>query len=110
MGPAPSNVVPLPVKRKWCVLMVRCMDDAQRNYDARWASSCKRVAEETIADRAHCTYSKEECDSYYKPRDPSPNCALPLMLANDLQADVETARGRCSQESKMGTVGNRTRH
>jgi len=78
----------------------KCTDDAERNYDARWASSCKRVAEETIADRANCFYSKEECDSFYKPRDPSPNCALPLMLANDLQFDVEMARDRCRQESK----------
>ena len=45
MGRAPSNVVPLPVKRKWCVLMFRfsvARDGIERYQDT------KRCGYETV--------------------------------------------------------------
>lgn len=54
-----------------------CVGRADETYHATWATSCKRVAEQTLKDRETCTYSKELCNSVYQPRDPSANCALP---------------------------------
>ncbi len=79
-----------------------CLTHATENYNAVWASNCKRVAEQTLADRATCIYSKEMCNSLYQPRDSSPNCALPGLLAKDLNASLDRARDRCLQESKAG--------
>jgi hypothetical protein len=79
-----------------------CVAVAEKNYFATWASNCKSVAERSAANRASCTMSKELCDSVYKPGDPTPNCALPRMLASDIEAALDKARERCLQESKAG--------
>jgi hypothetical protein len=86
--------------------LVNCVGNAEKGYSAVWASSCKRVAEEAVANHTHCLaeklVEKELCDSMYRPSDPSPNCALPRMLASDIEASLDKARSRCLQESKAG--------
>ena len=83
-----------------------CVNLAELNYHTMWAAGCKRTAEETAASHAHCLAQqyadKANCDSWYRPRDPSPNCALPRTAASDINAVLDKARSLCLQESKAG--------
>lgn len=82
-----------------------CTANAQANYSAVWATSCKRIADQSAKSNKDCLTqgsAKSYCDTVYASRDASPNCALPRVLANDLTDQLEKARKLCLDESRAG--------
>ncbi len=83
-----------------------CLNRAEEGYNARWAAGCKRVAENSVRDHANCIsegiLTKAQCNSTYPPHDASPRCALPRVIATELNNSLELARDRCLKESKAG--------
>ncbi len=88
-----------------------CLSRASNNYEASWAAACKRVGDPynslVAKNLADCIskgqMSKKECDLIYKHfEDASPSCALPRVIATDLNADLGKARDRCLQENRAG--------
>ena len=81
-----------------------CLSSASASHDESWAAECRRLADKAVQDHADCLsksrLSKEYCDTAYRARDGSANCALPLKVAADLDGGLTKARNRCAQERK----------
>jgi hypothetical protein len=81
-----------------------CLASAGAAHDAARAAECKRLADQTEADRAKCldklNLPKIYCDASYAPRDPAPACTLPDQAATVLEAELVQARFRCARERK----------
>ena len=81
-----------------------CLDTASTTHDTSWAAECKRLAEKVQQDHDDCLskskLSQEYCNTAYRTRDGSANCALPLKVAADLDGGLTKARNRCTQERK----------
>lgn len=79
-----------------------CVDGARINHDASWAAACKRVADKAAQDHTGClsipNLPQGYCDAAYGTRDPSASCTLPVEMAADLDAALNTARKACLQE------------
>jgi hypothetical protein len=87
----------------------RCLREAQDIYNSDWASNCglrRQEAAQIAQKHARCVADpandKNLCDQHYTVPDASPNCALPRVLATDLEARLNKARQLCLQASKAG--------
>ena len=84
-----------------------CLDSANAARDAARAAECKRIGEKDRRDYANCVdklnLSKTYCDAAYTIRDVAPNCVLPPGIATGLDAELESARNRCLQQSKAAS-------
>jgi hypothetical protein len=76
-----------------------CLASAGTAHDTARAAECKRLADQTDADRANCLdklkLPKIFCDASYAPRDSSPACTLPDQASTVLDAEFAHARFRC---------------
>jgi hypothetical protein len=81
-----------------------CLANAGTAHDSARAAECKRLAEQTDADRANCLdklkLPKIYCDASYAPRDSSPTCTLPDQAATVIDAELAHARFRCARVLK----------
>jgi len=84
-----------------------CLSGASASHDESWAAECRRLAEKAVQDHADCLskskLSREYCDTAYRTRDGSTNCALPLKVAADLDGGLTKARNHCAQERKAAS-------
>lgn len=62
-----------------------CVSGVETDYDYAWANECRRIFQPT------------ETGPRY-----TPNCALPVSIANELNAILERHRDRCLQEVNAG--------
>jgi hypothetical protein len=82
-----------------------CIQTAEGIYNSGWASNCKRIAEQNSKANKDCLTQgtpKSSCDAIYANRDTSTNCALPRVLATDLDDQLDKARKRCLEENRAG--------
>jgi hypothetical protein len=85
-----------------------CIQSAGANYNTGWASNCRRIGEQNAKSNKDCLAqgtAKTYCDNVYSNRDASPNCALPRILATDLNDQLEKARKRCLGSVASTKVG-----
>jgi hypothetical protein len=79
-----------------------CLANASVNRETSWAAECRSIAEHVLANHADCLtrakLSQGYCDAAYRSRDGSPNCALPVAVASDVDGGLTRARRRCRQE------------
>lgn len=76
-----------------------CLDAAQGDYSANWASNCKSNAVAKTTGYNNCLneayMTAATCASVWGSPDDSPNCSLPTALANSLDDGLKNARDEC---------------
>jgi len=79
-----------------------CLAGASVSRETSWAAACKAIAERALTNHADCLsqakLSRGYCDAAYRARDGSPNCALPVAVATDVDGGLTRARRHCQQE------------
>jgi hypothetical protein len=81
-----------------------CVSSVETDYGDSWATACKRVEAQSWSERNDCIARAMRWDvcSTITIHDGSPDCALPVSIASELNAGLERRRDRCLQEVNAG--------
>jgi SPOR domain len=88
-----------------------CLSRAADAYNASRLAACNRPREKIIKDQDDCVklgFPRKVCALAHVVPEASPNCKLPRTVTLSLDADVEKARDRCSEEDKDEPATNAT--
>lgn len=90
----------------------RCIDWAQRDYDADWAAACKTLAATRAKELKDCLSDKTVttnpylgpgyCKRMYADAESSPECTLPRAQADSINAAHKQQQQRCATEARLG--------
>ena len=81
-----------------------CLNSVEKDYSDSWANACNRVRVQSLMEENDCVtrYLPSDVCSAIPIHDGSPECALPVSIASDLNAILEKHRDRCLQEVNAG--------
>ena len=81
-----------------------CISDAQVNYESRWNSNCKSLADDAAEQRVNCNsrgYDVNYCATLY-PEISTQHCQLPSSNANAYDEELKDEKARCLAEASNG--------
>jgi hypothetical protein len=81
-----------------------CVSDAQMNYESRWNSNCKSLADDAAENRSTCNsrgYDASYCAAMYPPV-PAEHCRLPSSNADSYDDQLKDEKARCLAEASNG--------
>jgi hypothetical protein len=81
-----------------------CVSSVETHYSDSWATACNRVEAQSWSERNDCIARALPWDvcSTITIHDGSPDCALPVSIASELNAVLEKHRDHCLQEVNAG--------
>ena len=89
-----------------------CLSRAADAHNASRLAACNRPREKIMKDQDDCVklgFPRKVCAMAHVVPEASPNCKLPRTVTLSLDADVEMARDRCSEEDKDKSAISATR-
>jgi hypothetical protein len=80
-----------------------CVSSVETNYNDSWANACNRLEVQSVRKQGDCLQSLPlDFCATIPIHDGSPDCALPVSMASELNAGLEKRRDRCLQEVNAG--------
>jgi hypothetical protein len=81
-----------------------CLSSVENDYSVSWAAACKRAEAQSWSERNDCIARAVGLDFCARITidDGSPDCALPISIASELESILEKHRDRCLQEVNAG--------
>jgi hypothetical protein len=83
-----------------------CLTHVTDSYNESRIAACNRLQARIIKNHDSCIRSgfrEKVCNLAYVAHEPSSNCQLPRVIANNLDTEAEKARDRCLEENRVGS-------
>lgn len=94
------SIVALSMYGVWTKVRVDlCLDSARDSYYQNWAAACKTTAKAGREGYADCMndphVTARDCKRIWNQRDASARCALPMIIANQIDSRLNKDRSFC---------------